>query len=394
MRDRDGLELTLARRASPHHQPWLLTEAERESYRQISRASRLAKLDALSGRGRAPLHDINVPRLDPGSLMPQLPRHGLRALSLFSGGGGLDLGFERAGYAHVASLDILEEAGETLRRNRPGWVVKSGEEGDVTRVDWRAWRGLVDVIHGGPPCQPFSVAGRQRGPRDERDMFPAFVRAVLGVEPRAFVAENVAAVGGRKFRPYLEETVLRPLGAKYLVHELELRAEMFGVPQQRRRFVLVGFRREEDYRRWLRPASTHAPHDRELPLGQPRRCPGVRWSLGLPDIGHDALAPTIRSSLTGPRHTTSILSSVSSRTAWERLGIWPNGVAPDRERARAFVAANGHFRLSVQDVALIQGFPADWAFAGAVYMALGQIGNAVPPPIAYALAGSVASAIA
>ena len=382
MRDREGLERTVARLAYPHHQPWRLTEAEREVYRQMSRASRLAKLAAMDGRGREPLHEINVPRLDPDRLMPQLPRHGLRSLSLFSGGGGLDLGFERAGFTHVASWDVLEDAGATLRRNRPGWLVHSGRDGDVTRVDWRSWRGRADVVHGGPPCQPFSVAGRQRGPGDERDMFPAFVKAVLGIEPRAFIAENVAAVGGPKFRPYLTEAVLRPLGAKYVVRELELRAEAFGVPQQRRRFVLVGFRSREDATRWVPPPGTHAPHDQDLPLGHLPRCPGTRWALGLPDIGYDALAPTIRSSLTGPRHTTSILSSVSSRTAWERLSIWPNGVAPEREQARAFVADNGHFRLAVPDVALIQGFPADWSFAGAVYMALGQIGNAVPPPLA------------
>lgn len=393
MRDRERGELTAARRVYPHHQPWRLTEAEREAYRQTSRTSRLAKLAAMEGRGRDPMHEINAPRLRPDALMPQLPRHGLRALSLFSGGGGLDLGFERAGFVHTASWDVLADAGETLLRNRPAWAVHSGPDGDVKQVDWRSWRGRAEVVHGGPPCQPFSVAGRQRGPGDERDMFPEFVRAVLGVEPRAFVAENVAAVGGPKFRPYLAETVLRPLGAEYVIRELELRAEAFGVPQQRRRFVLVGFRSREDAKRWMPPAGTHSPHDEDLPLSHLPRCPGVRWALGLPDTGYDALAPTIRSSLTGPRHTTSILSSVSSSTAWDRLGIWPNGVARQREQARAFVAANGHFRLSVPDVALIQGFPPDWSFAGAVYMALGQIGNAVPPPIGYAVAASVAAAI-
>jgi DNA (cytosine-5)-methyltransferase 1 len=393
--DREGPELTVARRAYPHHQPWQLTEAEREVYRRISRASRLAKLEALSGRGREPLHEINVPRLDPSELMPRREPTGLTALSLFSGGGGLDIGFERAGFAHLASWDILEEAAATLRRNRPGWQVHGGsEDGDVTRVDWRRWRGQVDVLHGGPPCQPFSVAGRQRGPEDARDMFPAFVRAVAGVRPRVFLAENVAAVGGPKFRPYLLEAVLRPLSRWYHIRELEVRAEDFGVPQQRRRFVLVGFSRISDMRRWTPPTPTHAPRGASLLQLEAPSCPGARWSLGLPDSGYDSLAPTIRSSLTGPRHTTSILSSVSSRSAWERLAVWPNGVAPTREQARAFVPANGHFRLSVPDVAILQGFPADWQFAGAVYMALGQIGNAVPPPIAYALAVSVAEAIA
>ncbi|MGH3609864.1 MAG: DNA cytosine methyltransferase [Pseudonocardiaceae bacterium] len=394
-----GEDLEL-RRANPHHRPWKLTDDERAVYRRMSQASREAKLRAVRGEGPAPLHAINEPRFDPLALMPARPRHALRSLSLFSGGGGLDLGFDLAGFDHQASYELLEEAARTLLTNRPAWTVHGGVSGDVTKVNWRQWKGLVDVIHGGPPCQPFSIAGRQRGAHDERDMFPTFVDAVRTIEPRAFVAENVAALGGAKFRPYLQEIVLGPLSGKYRITRLDLRAERFGIPQQRRRMVLVGFRRQTDADRWTPPAATHRPRavavDAELPIGTDLplpRCMGTREALGLPDIGWDAPAPTIRSSLTGPRHTTSILNSVSSRSVWERLQVWPNGVAPTREAARAFVATSGHFRLSVPDVALLQGFPASWPFHGAVYMALGQIGNAVPPPLGYVVASSVAAAL-
>ena len=359
----------------------------------MSQSSRMAKLAAIRGEGKNPLHEVNVPRLDPAILMPQLPQHGLRSLSLFSGGGGLDLGFERAGFHHVASWDVLEQTALTLKRNRPDWEVHGGPDGDVTKVRWRALRGMADVVHGGPPCQPFSVAGRQRGPMDERDMFPAFVQAVLGIQPLAFVAENVAALGWPKFRSYLNEMVLDPLTPNYRIAQIELRAEEFGVPQQRRRLVFVGFRRKRRVIQWQPPLPTHSTLLHAHANGHLPRCRGARWALGLTDTGYDALAPTIRSSLTGPRHTTSILSSVSSRSAWQRLEIWPNGVAPTREQARAFVAENGHFRLSVPDVGLLQGFPENWAFAGAVYMSLGQIGNAVPPPLAYSVASSVAEAL-
>jgi DNA (cytosine-5)-methyltransferase 1 len=284
-----------------------------------------------------------------------------------------------------------------LLLNRPNWTVFGGDASDVTRIRWREWCGKVDVIHGGPPCQPFSVAGRQRGSRDDRDMFPAFVEAVLAVEPSAFMAENVASLGGEKFRHYLERAVLRPLRTGgYRILRLDLRAELFGVPQQRRRMVLVGFRDPAAAARWVPPGPTHHARsmedgltfDENLPT-----CMGVREALGLPAIGWDSLAPTIRSSLTGPRHTTSVLSSVSSRSTWERLQVWPNGVAPSREAAQIYVPANEHFRLSVPDVALLQGFPESWRFSGAVYMAVGQIGNAVPPPLAYAVACSVAEAL-
>lgn len=120
---------------------------------------------------------------------------------------------------------------------------------------------------------------------------------------------------------------------------------------------------------------------------------GVREALGLPDIGFDTLAPTLRSGLTGPRHITSILNSVSALKVWNQLQIWPNGVARSRELASAYVAKNNHFRLSVADCMLIQGFPVNWPFGPPVYVALGLIGNAVAPPMAYHLALEVSVAL-
>ena len=121
---------------------------------------------------------------------------------------------------------------------------------------------------------------------------------------------------------------------------------------------------------------------------------GAREALGLPGIGYDALAPTIRSTLTGPRHTTSILSSVSAQKLWAELQIWPNGVSATREKAHQFVSPNEHFRLSVADCSILQGFPEEWRFYGPVYKALGQVGNSVAPPMAYRVATAIAQALA
>ena len=377
--------------AGPHHRPRALTVAQRRVFRERSIASRSAKQAALRGEGPEPIHPINVPRLRPVELMPPAAPNGLRALSLFSGGGGLDIGFEQAGYSHAASFELLEDAAATLTKARPHWDVYGGEAGDVTRVDWRAWRDDVDIVHGGPPCQPFSNAGRQLGRDDSRDMWPAFVACVRATRPAAFVAENVPALASRKFESYVTEQILRPLERSYRITMLVLRAPAFGVPQQRRRVVFVGFARPKDADRFRAPAPTHrwsADCADDLPETM-----GARRALGLPDLGHDALSPTIRSSLTGPRHTTSVLNSVAAQRVFNRIGIWPNGVAPTRELARAFVAPNGHFRMAVPDVALLQGFPDDWPFAGATYMQLGQIGNAVPPPLGFAVARAVARAL-
>jgi len=382
---------------SRHHQPRELTEAQREVFRRGARESRLAKQAAQRGDGPEPVHEVNVPELHPDDLMPARSSQGLGALSLFSGGGGLDLGFERAGYDHVASFEILEKAAATLIKARPEWDVRDGSEGDVrsmTDAGWRKFRGETDVVHGGPPCQPFSIAGRQRGHLDERDMWPEFVRCVLAVRPRAFVAENVPAIADKKFEGYVKENILAPLEHRYTIRRFVLKATDFGVPQIRRRVFFVGFTRKQDARRFDLPTATHEwGENRQIPGSLPP-CMGVREALGLSDIGFDAPSPTIRSTLTGPRHTTSILNSTAAQRTFAKLQVWPNGVAADRQSARTFLAKNGHFRLSVADVGILQGFPEWWRFEGATYMQLGQIGNAVAPPMGYAVAMAVSDALA
>ncbi len=383
---------------APWYQPQDLTDSERQRFSQIARRSAEAKRRAM---GRAsPAGAVNQPRLDPSTLMPQMQPNGLHSLSLFSGGGGLDLGFDRAGFEHAASFEIVSDAAATLSANRPQWDVKSGEGGDVTQVDWTRFGSRVDIIHAGPPCQPFSSAGRQLGAADHRNLFPEFIRAVKGLAPLAFVAENVRALLNGKFAQFVQEEILRPLSRDYVVHSFELAASDFGVPQVRSRIFFVGFKRglRVDYQP---PSPTHFFGDQALPPmaeifngAQLRRCMGAREALGLPDIGFDALAPTLRSGLTGPRHTTSILSSVSALKVWNKLEVWPNGVGASREAALKFRPDNGHFRLSVPDCALLQGFPEDWRFSGAVYKAIGQIGNSVAPPMAYQVALSVARALA
>ena len=373
--------------------PYDLTEAQRDRSRATSIRSQLRKQSLLRDHNECePPAGIKLgERHDPTDLMPQLDVHGLTSLSLFSGGGGLDIGFERAGFTHRASFEILDICGETLRANRPDWVVQSGAiEGDVRAAAFTPFRG-VDIVHGGPPCQPFSIAGKQAGANDPRNMWPDFVRCVLQTRPRAFIAENVPGMLDRKFESFIKDNILAPLESQYTIFKFKLAAHDFGVPQSRRRVFFVGFRAARDAARWVEPAPTHGDVDTLFGPLLPRNT--ARKTLGLPQTGFDVVAPTLRSGFTGPRNTTGVLNSKASLKVWNDLHIWPNGVQHTRSLAAAYTPENGHFRMSVSDCALLQGFPADWHFSGAVYQALGQIGNSVCPPVAYVVARQVARAL-
>jgi DNA (cytosine-5)-methyltransferase 1 len=372
--------------------PYDLTDQQRARYRETSIRSQQRKQHLLREGLTNPVVGIGLgDRLNPDDLMPQLDGHELSTVSLFSGGGGLDLGFERAGFAHEGSFELLDICGETLRHNRPNWEVFSGLiDGDVRQRSFAPYRG-VDVVHGGPPCQPFSTAGKQAGLDDPRNMWSEFVRCVRQVRPRAFVAENVPGLLDQKFATYVNEHILNPLGDQYIVFRFKLAAHDFGVPQARRRVFFVGFRAQRDAARFVVPQPTHGDVSTLFGPLLPRNT--ARRSVGLPDTGFDLVAPTLRSGFTGPRKTTGIVNSKASMNTWNALGIWPNGVQSSRALATAFTPENGNFRLSTADCALLQGFPPDWEFRGAVYQVLGQIGNSVCPPVAYAVARSVALAL-
>jgi len=384
---------------------WNISKDDRLRYSRLSKESAKAKKKALSENKVGFYQVINKPKLNPSRLMPKIKSNGLRALSLFSGGGGMDLGFDKAGFEHVASYELLDFAADTIRLNRPNWNVFSGDDGDVTDIDWIKYRGKVDVVHGGPPCQPFSTAGRQKGDKDVRDMVPDHVRCIQEVKPRAFVLENVQGLSSKKFISYLQKILYKPLEKEYNIKQFILNASGFGVPQTRKRIIFVGVEKTE-LNKYEIPLDTHdyshltknfngkiktlIPFKRNKIR---RKCMGVREALGLDDIGFDTIAPTLRCTLTGPRSTTSILSSTSAKNVWDSINIWPNGVQISREKASSFETKNGTFRLSVEDCAVIQGFPKNWKFVGPVYKVLGQIGNSVSPPMAYNIAKSISQCL-
>jgi len=375
-----------------------IDDNKRKKYRKSSILSAAIKKKSINGQFKFS-QKINVPNLNPIKLTPRLKKNNLNCLSLFSGCGGLDLGFDLAGFNHLAAFELIPVCGYTLKKNRPNWKVYSGEkEGDVTKINWKNFNKLkVDLLHGGPPCQPFSIAGGQEGEADERNMWGEFNRAVNFFKPKAFVAENVLGLNQKKFESFLEKFIYKPL-KNYHIIKFTLNSADFGVPQIRKRVFFVGFIKEADLKNFNIPKPTHSwthlstnnKNNMNL-LNEYKlsKTMGLREALGLNNIGTDTLCPTIRSAFTGKRNTTSILNSSASQKTFQKLKIWPNGVQLTREKAAQFPAAKNAFRLSVKDIALVQGFPKSWKICGAAYQILGQLGNSVCPPVAYNIAKEV-----
>jgi len=114
----------------------------------------------------------------------------LTTLELCAGGGGQALGLEQAGIEHIAVVELDRHACTTLRLNRPNWKVI---QADIREFDAVPYRG-VDVVSGGLPCPPFSVAGKQLGDKDDRNLFPSAIRIVSEARPRAVMIENVRGI--------------------------------------------------------------------------------------------------------------------------------------------------------------------------------------------------------
>jgi DNA (cytosine-5)-methyltransferase 1 len=141
------------------------------------------------------------------------PRRAPRCVALFAGAGGLALAASNAGFEHDAVLEYNHDACETIRANqRRGYeLVRHWPliEGDVHDQDFQTWNGRVDMVSGGPPCQPFSIGGKHGAMGDRRNLFPEAARAVREIQPRAFVFENVKGLLRKSFAKYFGYIVLQ-----------------------------------------------------------------------------------------------------------------------------------------------------------------------------------------
>ena len=303
------------------------------------------------------------------------------SVEVCAGAGGQALGLERAGFSHEALVEINEHCRATLALNRPAWNVIDGEQSDLRNFDGRPYSG-VDLLAGGLPCPPFSVAGKQLGEADERNLFPDILRVVREIKPQAIMIENVRGFLSDVFSDYRRKLKRQLVGLGYRADWRLFNASDFGVPQLRPRVVIVAIRRDRfDGFSWPTPggASTSTVgetlHDLVAANGWRQ---ASKWSRQADDI-----APTIVGGST--KHGGPDLGPTRARQAWATLGVDGRGVA-DEAPARDFV---GSPRLTVRMVARLQGFPDDWAFSGRKTAAYRQVGNAFPPPVAEAVAKNI-----
>ncbi len=376
----------------------------------------------------------------------------LRSIELFSGAGGLALGTELAGFSHETLLERDSDACRTLQANVDHggipaisrWRV---HQGDVRSFDFRPFEG-VDLVAGGPPCQPFSIGGKHRGADDSRNLIPEFTRAIRELAPPAFMFENVRGLLRPGFRPYFEYVLeelryptltrqlteswaehferlqaLRPTRGQltYDVHFQALNAADHGVPQTRHRVFVVGFRSDLGVN-FQFPTPTHSLnallHDQWIS--------GEYWER------HNLSRPPIPASLT-PR-LQSLARTRSFDKPWmtvrDAIGDLPEPTSDDnltfsnhrlQPGARPYVGHTGsEYDLpaktlkagdhgvpggenmlrrqdgtvryfTVREAARIQTFPDSWTFRGAWSEAMRQIGNAVPVQLAQVV-GSVVGA--
>ncbi len=340
-----------------------------------------------------------------------------KVISLYTGAGGLDFGFEAAGFETVAALEFDHQCCETLRKNRK-WPLFEKDIHDVATSELLEAAGLapgeVDVVIGGPPCQPFSKAGYWANGETLRLDDPraatlgAYMRVVLEAQPKTFLLENVAGIayGGKSEGIELLlrciEDINRKTGRNYVASYRVLRAADYGVPQMRDRFFLIASREGVEFQF---PEPTHGNPD-EIE-GQEIEAYRTAWdALGdLPDDDADELhmrgkwaelLPSVPEGNNYLHHTergdglalfgwrrrywSFLLKLAKNRPSWTIQAQPGPAIGPFHWKSR---------RLSRTEMCRLQTFPDGLEITGSIAAAQKQLGNAVPSLLAEVLARQI-----
>lgn len=299
----------------------------------------------------------------------------LKSIEICAGAGGQALGLEMAGFKHIALVEYEKKYCETLKKNRPEWNIICK---DVKNFSGKPYRNKIDLLAGGVPCPPFSVAGKQLGSDDERDLFPEALRLIEEINPKAVMLENVRGFLDPTFKDYRESILKRIDELGYNVQIKLLNASDYGVPQLRPRIVIVGIRKD-----------VQGKFSYPLPTSEKVKTVGETL-LDLMKKNHwqnanewakqaSTIAPTIVGG--SKKHGGPDLGPIRARKAWAQLGVDGKGIAneaPEKD-------FEGMPRLTPRMIARIQGFPDTWNFGDKKTAACRMIGNAFPPPVAKAV---------
>lgn len=307
----------------------------------------------------------------------------LKSIEICAGAGGQALGLEKAGFDHLALVEIEPLACKTLLHNRPDWNVI---EGDIKSFATKKYKGKVDLFAGGVPCPPFSVAGKQLGHLDERDLFPEALRLVKECNPKAVLLENVRGILDPKFSSYRQKILKELDKMGYKSDWKLLNSSDYGVSQLRPRAILVA----------LKPKYFKHFHWPDEHKKSPKSIGTLLFDemskLGWEDAGNwkkraKGIAPTLVGG--SKKHGGADLGPTRAKKAWAEKFVDGHGLA-NEPPVNGF---KGNPRLTLEMTALIQGFPKDWKIVGKKTPAYRQVGNAFPPPVAKAVGLSIKKAI-
>ncbi|MEJ7693637.1 DNA cytosine methyltransferase [Daejeonella sp.] len=303
------------------------------------------------------------------------------SIEICAGAGGQALGLEQAGFDHTALVELEYLACQTLRFNRPNWNVINK---DVKIFSATGYKN-IDLLAGGVPCPPFSIAGKQLGQLDERDLFPEAIRIAKECNPKAIMLENVKGILSTKFDTYrysiLEE--LRSLG--YQCEWKLINSSDYGVSQLRPRAILIALKTcYFEFFTWPEKNNTPPPSIGTLLY---KEMSTLGWDAKTWAQQAHGIAPTIVGG--SKKHGGADLGPTRSKQAWAALGVNGKGLADNPP----LIGSNAMPKLTLRMTALVQGFPNNWQFAGKKTPAYRQVGNAFPPPVAKAIGESIFKAL-
>lgn len=301
----------------------------------------------------------------------------MKVVSLFSGAGGLDLGFIKAGHEIVWANDNFPDAVKTYRKNIGDHIVCE----DISKIPSDQIPNH-DILIGGFPCQGFSVANSKRGENDERNkLYLELLRVLVDKQPKFFLAENVKGILSLMKGAIFEMIISDFENAGYKIKYKVLNAANYGVPQKRERVIILGVR-----------------NDIQFDLEHPEPTHSESSSLFNDKKNWVSIGEALKN-IPEPEEEHSLLNHTYSKFKLKFNGYLGNRAIDPTKPAPTVTARgdekggvvvlhhpNNHRRMSVRELALTQSFPIDYVFEGNNSSAYRQIGNAVPPLLAFAIA--------